>query len=130
MAQFVKEFSGLPVAGLRAFLDGCAQPFEASALYEVAGGRRLVDPERRLSKFRSIADARLFALAREAVEAAARADELNDYTLVQNDVTHIRYEPGGFFKPHEDFLSLTSNVVEECVHASLGGRPGAPAANR
>ena len=96
--QFVKEFAGLPVTGLRAFLDGCVQPFEASALYEVAGARRLVDPERRLSRFRAIADVHLFALAREVVEAAARADELNDYTLLSNDVTHIRYEPGGFFK--------------------------------
>lgn len=107
MAQFVREFSDVPVAGLRAFLDGCTQPFEASALYEVAGARRLVDPERRLSRFRAIADVRLFALAREAVAAAARADELNDYTLLQNDVTHIRYEAGGFFSPHEDYLSLT-----------------------
>ena len=114
MAHFVREFSSLPTAALRALLDGCAQPWEESALYEVAGDRRLVDTSLRLSRFRAIADdARLFAAARALVAAAAAPDALNDYTLLQNDVTHIRYEPGGFFKAHEDYLSLTSNVVEE-----------------
>jgi hypothetical protein len=35
------------------------------------------------------------------------------YTLVPDDATHIVYETGGFFKPHRDFTSVVSNVVEE-----------------
>ena len=34
-------------------------------------------------------------------------------TLLRNDVTHIVYTAGGFFKAHQDFLSLVSNCVEE-----------------
>jgi hypothetical protein len=28
-------------------------------------------------------------------------------------VTHIKYEEGGFFKRHRDYLSTTSNLIEE-----------------
>lgn len=35
------------------------------------------------------------------------------YTLRRNDITHIKYEEGGFFKRHRDYLSTTSNLIEE-----------------
>ena len=44
-------------------------------------------------------------------------------SLVRSDVTEITYQPGGFFKRHQDFLSVQGNVVEEhtmlvCVTAA------------
>jgi hypothetical protein len=45
------------------------------------------------------------------------------FSLVRSDVTEITYQPGGFFKRHQDFLSVQGNVVEEhtmlvCVTAA------------
>jgi len=34
------------------------------------------------------------------------------YSLDRNDVTYIIYPTGGFFKAHQDFLSLTSNCIQ------------------
>ena len=44
-----------------------------------------------------------------------RTDTSKTYYLVRNDITHIVYGPGDFFKRHSDYLSVTSNIVEECV---------------
>jgi hypothetical protein len=52
----------------------------------------------------------LFGLAQAVVVQVAAGDALNDLYLLKNDVTHIVYETGGFFKKHADYLSLTSNV--------------------
>ncbi len=51
------------------------------------------------------------------------------YIFLRKDVTYIRYSQGDFFNRHEDYLSLTTNCVEEytglmCVGASedlIGG---------
>jgi len=40
-------------------------------------------------------------------------DDFFNYYLVKNDATHIKYKKGDFFKPHEDYLSLKTNMVEE-----------------
>jgi hypothetical protein len=89
-AQFVRELEGLPIEPVRTHLAADKTPFEPSALYEVAGARRLVDETRRSSRFRALADARLLELARGLLEHAAASDALNDYTLLHNDITHIR----------------------------------------
>ena len=44
--------------------------------------------------------------------------------LHKNDVTFIKYTNGGFFEEHEDYLSVTSNILEEftmiiCVDSNL-----------
>ncbi len=71
----VREFQGVQgeVQALRAWLDGCAQPMAPSALYEVAGARRLVDGALRLSRFRAISDLWLLKLARDLVASLAQA---------------------------------------------------------
>lgn len=38
------------------------------------------------------------------VQVASASDALNTFSLVPNDVTHIVYDTGGFFKPHSDYL--------------------------
>ena len=111
--QFVKELSGLPTDRLRSYLDKSKIPFETSALYEVASASKKVDKDLRLSKFRSLVDPEVLAIAKELVDTISALDPLNDFSLVPNDVTHIIYTKGGFFKSHTDYLSLFSNVVTE-----------------
>jgi hypothetical protein len=98
---------------LRAYLDGCNDPFDTSAVYEVATSERVVDESLRQSKFRALKDPAVFKLAAEIVDRMSDQDPLNDFTLVPNDVSHIVYNKGGFFRAHSDYLSLTSNVIDE-----------------
>lgn len=50
---------------------------------------------------------------REDKEKKVSKISANRFFLLRNDATHIVYEAGGFFKRHQDYLSLTSNIVEE-----------------
>ncbi len=68
MAQFVKEFHGLPIGPLRAYLDTCPQPLQTSELYGVASASKFVDTDLRLSRFRALVDPALFALAEQLLE--------------------------------------------------------------
>jgi hypothetical protein len=111
MAQFIVELSGLPTDALVAYLAASPAPFGPSALYTVATEERIVDPEQRLSTFRALTDPAAFALA-EALVAGISLPHAA-LSLVRNDVTHIKYATGGFFRPHQDYLSLVSNVVQE-----------------
>ena len=43
------------------------------------------------------------------------------WSLVRNDVTEIRYRAGGFFKRHQDFLSVQGNVIEETIREAITG---------
>ena len=70
------------------------------------------DSEIRTSKARAIRDPALFDLANRLVDHLSSSDDIMTYSLVRNDVTHIVYDTGGFFKPHHDYLSLTSNCVQ------------------
>jgi hypothetical protein len=67
----------------------------------------------RKSTFRSITDAKLFDLVESILAKVNHDDPSYKYTLRRNDITHIKYETGGFFKRHRDYLSTTSNLVEE-----------------
>jgi hypothetical protein len=63
--------------------------------------------------FRSITDAKLFDLVDSIISRVNQDDTSYTYSLRRNDVTHIKYETGGFFKRHRDYLSTTSNLIEE-----------------
>ena len=96
---------------IKAYLSACALPFRPSMLYDAGQERKFQDPARRLSEFRAIVDPRLFDLAEKVV--ARLSDAAMSFKLVRNDCTHIKYDVGGFFKKHQDYLSLTSNMIEE-----------------
>ena len=98
---------------LRAFLDHYDQPFEPSQLYSPAAEAKYVDTAQRVSEFRVIVNAECFGLAEELVAAVNRNQTGIRFSLVRSDVTEISYQPGGFFKRHQDFLSVQGNVVEE-----------------
>jgi hypothetical protein len=111
--QFVRELRDLPVAGIMESLARCVAPFEPSEVYRVASADTVVDEEQRVSVFRRLHDASLFTQCEALVRTISDADPLNSFTLLRNDATHIVYERGGFFAAHRDFLSVTSNVIEE-----------------
>ena len=109
----MRELSGLEIEPLCAYLEACDAPFQPSQLYSAAEDAKFVDTSLRLSEYRALTDERLFDIAEALVGKISAQDPGCDYTLVRNDVTHIRYLEGGFFSRHQDFLSLASNMVEE-----------------
>ena len=116
-AAFTRSLSGLDrlplYAKLLNYLSTCEQPFEQSLLYSSATDTKFVDESLRSSSFRAIVDPALFAITEELLALISTADEAYEFTIRRNDATHIRYTKGGFFKRHQDYLSLTSNVLEE-----------------
>jgi hypothetical protein len=67
----------------------------------------------RKSQFRPITDPKLFEMVESIVSSINDRDASYKYTLRRNNITRIKYEEGGFFKRHRDYLSTTSNLIEE-----------------
>ena len=67
----------------------------------------------RKSVFRPIVNQELFDLVDDVVAKLNVTETSYNFTLRKNDVTHIKYEQGGYFKRHRDYLSTTSNLIEE-----------------
>lgn len=110
------NLKGINVGPICAYLAKCDVDFEKSPLFNSETETTYVDEERRLSQYRSIKDPSLFALVEEFVMTTLnQGDEQYSYVLWKDgsDVTEIRYSAGGFFKPHRDFTSMVSNMVEE-----------------
>lgn len=128
LSQFVQEFFDLDVAPIQRFLASHNQPFQPSELYSSVRDAKFIDVSLRLSQFRAISDETLFALARDLVEHISDLDSSRSFKLHENEfafcfvaevsyslclsVTEIRYQTGGFFSAHRDYLSLTSNIIE------------------
>lgn len=111
--QFIKEFEDIDISDLSDYLLKCSQPFAASELYDSIEAAKFIDLSKRLSEFRAIVDPELFKISEKILKKLEEKDEYNSYLLVNNDITHIKYQPGGFFKSHRDYLSITSNIIEE-----------------
>lgn len=111
--QFVRELHDLDVSDLMTYLSKCQTPFEASNVYEVDTQTKRLDRSLRTSKFRALEDdPSLFQIVERLVDAMSESDPIMSFSLVKNNVTHIIYDRGGFFKAHQDFLSLTSNCIQ------------------
>jgi hypothetical protein len=136
--QTVTSLENVGIAELSSYLLNCTQAFEANQLYSYSTDTKFVDEELRLSRFRAIADPVLFDLCEPIIGQLNASDAVYTYTLRRNDVTHITckhcalapisqtyltlgvsFHPplkdaaGVFFKRHKDYLSTTSNLVEE-----------------
>ena len=132
VSQHVKE---IPILGQRyqQVVRDLVQHFrddqtdlEPSQLYSRTLDRKFIDEQERVSMFKTLEDGQVLDLAEELVTLISDCDELMDYSLVRNNVTFIKYEQGGFFKTHEDYLTLTSNFIEEytlliCADAACKG---------
>jgi hypothetical protein len=110
--RYVRELWDLPVQDLISYLSVLPAPTEPSAVYEVATEEKRVEPGLRQSTFQAHKDSKLFDLAARLVEHLSASDDVMAYRLVRSDVTHIVYGKGGFFKAHQDYLSLTSNCIQ------------------
>lgn len=116
------------VSSIQDYLNKNDKAFSDSLVYETSSQKKLLKKEKRNSKFRIFEDKDLFDLCYELVEHINNISN-NKYILYKNDITHIKYSDGGYFKVHEDYLSLSSNMVEEytlimCVDSDIisGGR--------
>lgn len=108
------------------FINNFQCEMNPSKLYSKETESLIVDFEIRSSKFRLITDENLFLLIDQLISKINNLDKTMDFILNKNNVTHIRYEKGDFFKEHEDFLSVTSNVIQEysmifCLDANCTG---------
>jgi hypothetical protein len=110
---FFCEVNGLNVQEVQTYLEESNIPFEESELYVAAQEKTIVDTSLRKSKFRKCTDSKLFDLVEPFVSRLSEEDSLLQYTLRRSDVTHIKYEAGGFFGRHTDYLSVSSNLLEE-----------------
>lgn len=102
------------------------QGFAPSKLYSTEDKSKFVDETKRLSVFREMKDKCLFDLVDLLVKDLNEKDPSMVYRLQRNDLTEIHYKKGGFFEAHEDYLSLTSNGIQEftlllCLDAECEG---------
>ena len=135
MSQFIKEFGVINlelqtqiVNLVKHHLKANANPeLEQSQLYSGQTETKFVDLEKRNSKYKAIVNEDVFDSCDRLIKIINEKDSFYDFQLVRNDVTYIKYEQGNFFKTHEDYLSYTSNEIEEftlimCIDANcIGG---------
>lgn len=116
MSQFIKEFGIIDneiQKNIIEYIKKDESEFSPSQLYVPADEKKIIDVDKRQSAFKAIVKKELFELADKLIQKLNIIDTFSEYTLIRNDITYIKYETGGFFKPHEDYLSVTSNVIEE-----------------
>jgi hypothetical protein len=114
--QFVKEYKPIDLLlqkQIKNFVDQSNKPFEPSKIYRSDTDEKLVNTETRLSEFRLFIEKDLFSLCEQLINKISEQDKDMSYMLVKNDITHIKYNKNGYFKAHEDYLSLTTNIIEE-----------------
>ena len=100
--------------------------FQKSRIYSTQNAVKFIDENLRMSQFKNINKQELFSLCDELVDLLSKMDRFYNWMLVKNDVTFIKYSQGGFFKRHQDYTTITSNVMEEftliiCVDANCVG---------
>lgn len=135
MSQFIKEFGIIDleqqktlITLVKKYIETNSIPLQPSQLYSSLEEKKFVDVEKRKSKYTAIVDDGIFSAAKHLVQKLNSIDKQYDFKLVENDVTYIEYKQGDFFKSHEDYLSMTSNAIEEftlimCCNADCeGGR--------
>jgi hypothetical protein len=96
-------------------------PFNPSEVYNAVADEKTIRPDLRLSEFRTLTTPALFNTAEALLHNINTSQNINTYqksaaprfVICKNDVMHIKYTKGGYFKEHEDYLSITSNFIEE-----------------
>lgn len=127
MSQYIKEFDNL--IGTKDFVDYILNydlEFTPSVVYSVDTKEKLYDLDQRQSSFRRITTKEAFQKAQIIIKEINKLDTVMNYNLIKSDITHIKYQEGDFFKPHQDFLGINSNLIEEytmiiCLRADCQG---------
>ena len=128
---FYKEFNGEVineklVQEIKEYVEKDTAEFNESLLYKSDTKEKILDKEIRNSVFKNFVDEKLFDMVEKVVSDIEEKDKFKNYTLVRNDISYIKYGVGGFFKPHSDYLSYRSNILEEytliiCLDANCEG---------
>lgn len=115
-------------ASLQHVLSGNTAVFVPSEVYNALSNEKTVKPELRNSTFRNLTDKPLFDLCNKILDDINEKNSHNKckFLLFENDIMHIKYSEGEYFKVHEDYLSLNSNIIEEysmiiCINADCDG---------
>jgi hypothetical protein len=100
--------------------------FNKSLLYSAATKEKLLDENERKSFFKIIKNKQLFDCFQNILDKINENDDIYNFYIYRNDITFIKYGTGGFFKSHTDYLSVTSNFLEEytlilCLDANCKG---------
>ena len=112
--EHVRAFTDFPgLAEMQTFLASTDALFETSELYSSEQDAKIVDPELRKSRFRAFQDPNIFGLVDQVIQWLNESDDSYSYQLRRDNITETRYESGGHFLKHKDFLSVTSNLIEE-----------------
>lgn len=113
MAQFIKEFENFEIENIKKIVYGDQRSLKQSELYSSVSETKFIDTEKRSSKYKLFTSFELFEEMEKIVNVINGEDEVCSFSLVRNDLTLIQYTEGDFFKSHEDYLSFTSNEIEE-----------------
>lgn len=127
--QFIQEFDNLCLDAygkIKTMLDADTKPFKNSEVYDSRTEIKMENLEERVSQFRLFNDKSLFDQCDRIVTEINKVNDNIYFRLFRNDLTHIKYGTGEFFKPHQDYLSLTGNLVTEytlilCIDADCEG---------
>ncbi|MEX0597190.1 MAG: hypothetical protein WD512_11875 [Candidatus Paceibacterota bacterium] len=132
--QFVQEYAVINEKlqlEIIKYIENDKNQFEESMVYNSLTDEKTFAPEKRQSEFKTFIchqHPELTSLCQNYVAEINKMNKNINFIMVQNDITHIKYQAGGFFKSHEDYLSVTSNMIEEytlimCLDASniIGG---------
>lgn len=113
---------------LQHVLSGNTAIFVPSEVYNALSNEKTIEPELRNSSFRNLTDKALFDLCNKILDDINEKNSKNKFRflLFENDIMHIKYSEGEYFKVHEDYLSLNSNIIEEysmiiCINADCDG---------
>ena len=107
-----RQLSDPALQKLRDLLSECEVEFQTSQLFDPSTEEKVEDLELRCSEFRQVDTPEMFDLLQHELLPMLH-DATHTFTLVRNDITQIKYKKNGFFKRHRDYLSLTSNSLEE-----------------
>ena len=130
MSNLIQEHILAPEihAALQHVLSGNTAVFVPSEVYNALSDEKTVKLELRNSTFRTLKDKALFDLCNKILDDINEKNSHNKFKflLFENDVMHIKYSEGEYFKVHEDYLSLNSNIIEEysmivCINADCYG---------
>jgi len=112
--DLVREFDSLAASGpLIDLVTKDESPWEPSHMYDRAAAESRVDPGLRRSSFKTLTSIEALDAAAALVQAVSEADDEYEFVLRRDDVTVLHYEDGGFFGAHSDYVTLTSNALEE-----------------
>ena len=89
------------------------ESFKASQVYMKTSEKKIINEELRLSSFRTLVDEKIFNIGDVILNKINNEISGKKFIIHKNDIMHIIYDKDGYFKRHEDYLSINSNIIEE-----------------